>query len=361
MASWEAWDGQGRVSDWFARYMGYRPADAAYAYVCKAGAHWITNWVARMMRPGHKFDEILAAIGLEGERKTTLFEALAETVVPGGYLGGQKFQFDSSSGINRVAEMTAGKVLVELAELKRLIRLDPEAFKALVSGTADSGRVTYGADSFDQLRQFSFVGTANVTPRGCSPNDIATELWALPPERRDARKREIMETVDAGFLVDGTGSRRFLPALVLKHKMDVGALQEEAEQLIAEAKERALAADFVLYVDGELEAMRASAAQQFDETDGLEDVLREALEPVGGVADFKIPAEDLRRLLGLPPLAKRSALKAAAAKVGLLSKHTQYGTVYYRGDWGNAERLGLMGGAGVMRAAPPPGAGFSRA
>lgn len=359
LASWVAWDGQGRVSDWFGRYMGYRPVDAAYGYVCKAGAHWIANWVARMMRPGHKFDEILAAIGLEGERKTTLFETLADAVMPGSYLGGQKFQFDSSSGVNRVAEMTAGKLLVELAELKRLIRMDPEAFKALISGTVDSGRATYSPDSFDQKRQFSFVGTANVTPRGCSPNDITTELLALPPERRDARKREIMKTVDAGFLVDGTGSRRFLPALVLKHKMDLGALQGEAEQLIAEAKEIALAADFVLHMDDDLEAMRAPAAQQFDETDGLEDVLREALEPVDGVADFKIPAEDLRRLLGLPLLTKRAALKAAAAKAGLSSKHTEYGTVYYRGDWGRAERLGLMGGAGVMRATPPPGAGFS--
>jgi hypothetical protein len=357
LAAWEPWDGADRVGSWFGRYMGYRPEDPDYRYVCKAGAHWLLNWVARMMRPGHKFDEILAAIGLEGERKTTLFETLADAVVPGAYLGGQKFQFDGSSGINRVAEMTAGKVLVELAELKRLIRLDPEAFKALISGTADSGRSTYGTDSFDQLRQFGFVGTANVTPRGCTPNDITRELLALPAWLRDDRKRAIMRTVDAGFLVDPTGSRRFLPALVLKYKMDLDGLKGEAVQLIAEAKARAEAADFRLYMDDELEGSRAASAGIFAETDGLEDELRAVLEPVEGVEHFRIAAADLKRLLGLQPLAKRSAFKSAAEKVGLLARHTRNGDFYFRGDWELGERLRLMGGPTSPVIVPPSGSG----
>ena len=358
MQAWEPWDGQDRVGTWFGRYMGYEPSDPGYAYVCKAGAHWLLNWVARMMRPGHKFDEILAAIGLEGERKTTLFEVLANTVVADGYLGGQKFQFDSSSGINRIAEMTAGKVLVELAELKRLIRLDPEAFKALVSGTSDSGRATYGADSFDQLRQFSFVGTANAMPRGRAPHEVTRELLKLPEFMRDARKREIMKEVDAGFLVDPTGSRRFLPTLVLKFKMDLEELKMEAVQLIAEAKARAEAADFRLHMSEDLELLRAGSVDVFGETDGLEDELRAVLEPVELVPHWKVQAAELKRVLGLQPLAKRAAFKAACAKIGLQCKHSTAGEFYFMGDWAQCERLIIMGGPGQARLAAP-GGGFS--
>jgi predicted P-loop ATPase len=276
-------------------------------------------------------------------------------VVPGGYLGGQKFQFDSSSGINRVAEMTAGKVLVELAELKRLIRLDPEAFKALISGTADSGRVTYGTDSFDQLRQFSFVGTGNVTPRAQSPHQLAQELLALPAELRDARKREIMKTVDAGFLVDPTGSRRFLPTMVLKYKMDLEGLRGEAVQLIAEAKALAEAADFRLPMSDDLEALRARAAGDFADTDGVEDELRAALAPVEAVEDWKIPASELKRLVGLQPMAKRGAFKSAAERMGLSCKHSSVGEWYFRGDWAKAERLLIMGGPGQAKVMAPGG------
>lgn len=357
MLAWEPWDGVDRIGTWFGRYMGYQPSDPGYAYVCKAGAHWIVNWVARMMRPGHKFDEILATIGLEGERKTTLFEALANTVVANGYLGGQKFQFDSSSGINRVAEMTAGKVLVELAELKRLIRLDPEAFKALVSGTSDSGRATYGTDSFDQQRQFSFVGTANVTPRGQSPNDVTRELLSLPEWLRDDRKRKIMKTVDAGFLVDPTGSRRFLPTLVLKFKIDLEGLKAEAVQLIAEAKALAEAADFRLHMDDDLEALRASAALAFAETDGLEDELRAALAPVAHLEHFKISSKDLKALVGLRPLDKRLTFPAAAEKAGLKWGHKELGKIYYRGDYDKAELLVVRGGPVAPVLVPSAGSG----
>jgi hypothetical protein len=346
MAAWPAWDGKERLRSWLGRYMGYAPWDPSYRYVCLAGQHFMCNWVARLIRPGHKFDEVLSIVGLEGGRKTTLFEALADAVVLGSYLGGQKFQFDDSTGINRVADITAGKTLVELAELKRLVRMDPENFKAQISKTHDSGRKSHGADSYDKPRQFSFVGTANVTPKGCEPEDITRELLALPPELRDARTKELMAHVDAGFLVDGTGSRRFLPALVMRYKMDLEGIKEEAEQLIAEAKHVAIAADFSLHMDDALEQERVGVTGRFRETDGLEDALAGALAAVDSMPSIKLFAEDARRLLGFRPGEKRTALKAAMAKVGLEAKHTKHGACYYRGDWDTAVRLVLQGGPG---------------
>ena len=358
MAGWEAWDGQERLGDWLARYVECLPWEPAYDHVCAVGAHFMRNWAHRMENPGHKWDELLVLVGLQGERKTTMFELLADCVAPGGYLAGQRFDYDGKTGINRLAEAMRGKVLGEMAELTSLGRRDMENFKAMVSNTVDSGRRTFGLTTVDKRRQFGFVGTANCSLPHMDSGEIMEAILAAPENARARAKREFMAQAEVGFLTDHTGSRRFHPVLVNAVKIDLESLALEASQLIAEARAQVALDRSRLHMNLELQALAEKSAGRFQSTDGLDDVIRvKVLLPMEGAEHYKIALADLRRVLGLNEAYANGQgarkLKTALQRCGLVSRMSNGMRFALKGDYYKAERVAILEGGNTPKLAPP--------
>jgi len=335
------------------------PWEADYEYVCMAGAHFVRNWVYRLENPGHKHDEVLILVGLQGERKTTLFGVLADVVAPGSYLAGQRLDYDGSTGINRMAEATIGKTLVEMAELTSLGRRDMENLKALISQTTDSGRRSYGATSVDRPRQFGIVGTANCRLPDMYAAEATVDLLALPAIERNKRKREMMAVADLGFLTDQTGNRRFQPVKINAVSIDLEALAREAPQIIAEARAEVAIDRRALLMPETFQVAAAKAEQQFHASAELEDDIRaKIIMPMEGTEDYRILLADVRTVLGLDHRHSNgqgaARLKRSLALCGLEVRRSGP-TWVSKGDWVKAKRILLSGASGVVRLAPEIG------
>ena len=129
--------------------------------------------VARIFQPGIKFDQALILEGPQGFNKSSLIKALAG---PEWFTDALTVQAKNQV----VIEQTAGKWLVELAELSGLRPSKVEHVKAFLSQSTDSARLAYRHDSVERPRQFILIGTVN----------------------------------DAEYLTDKTGNRRFWPVRV---------------------------------------------------------------------------------------------------------------------------------------------------
>ena len=151
--------------------------------------------VRRILEPGCKYDYMVILQGPQGCKKSPFFKTLA---------GGSEFFEESltlTASVKQLMENTAGKWVVEIAELSGLTPKDIEHQKALITRTVDRCRAAYGYYAEDMPRQFVLVGTTN----------------------------------EEVFLCDSTGNRRYLPVRV--SDIDIEALKRDREQLLAEACE----------------------------------------------------------------------------------------------------------------------------
>ena len=151
--------------------------------------------VRRVFQPGCKFDFMVILQGEQGCGKSLFCKELA---------GGPEFFEECltlSAGAKEILEQTAGKWVVEIAELSGLSAKDIEHQKSFITRTEDRARLSYGYFASSVPRQFVLIGTTN----------------------------------EEVFLRDVTGNRRYLPVRV--SKIDVEALRRDREQLFAEAIE----------------------------------------------------------------------------------------------------------------------------
>jgi predicted P-loop ATPase len=151
--------------------------------------------VRRILKPGCKFDYMLILQGPQGCKKSLFCKTLA---------GGSEFFEESvtlTASVKQLMENTAGKWVVEIAELKGLTPKDIEHQKALITRTVDRCRAAYSYYAEDVHRQFVLVGTTN----------------------------------EEVFLCDSTGNRRYLPVRV--SDIDIEALERDRDQLLAETYE----------------------------------------------------------------------------------------------------------------------------
>lgn len=158
----------------------------------------MTACVARVMRPGVKFDYVMILEGRQGSRKSTFVRTLA----------GPWFTDALGEISNKdVVDNMRGKWIIELGELAQMGKAEVNELKAFVSRDVDNVRKAYGRRSQTYPRQCVFIGTTN--------NDE--------------------------YLKDETGGRRFWP--VLTSKIDIESLEKVRDQLWAEA--------FANYQEGE--------------------------------------------------------------------------------------------------------------
>ena len=228
-----SWDGKDRLDTLLIDTLGAEDTTYTRAVTRKA----FTAAVARIFRPGCKFDYVLTIQGRQGVGKSTLVARM-----------GGDFVTDSLSGIGskEAYEGIQGFWICELGELAALKKTELESIKNFISKTCDSYRAAYGRRVEDHLRQCIFIGTTNST----------------------------------AFLRDDTGNRRFWP---VRCEVDLPSMSpfditnELRDQLWAEAVER--------YKEGEqlklsesLEAVALKMQMEYTETDPREGIILEYLD-----------------------------------------------------------------------------------
>lgn len=191
------WDGVKRLDTLFIDYLGAPDTP----YTRETARIFMTAAVARIFRPGIKFDEMLVLVGKQGCGKSTFIRKLAV----------KSEWFSDSLNFGEIGKKDAfeklqGKWILEFGELAGLRKKEMESVKGFVSGLVDSYRPAYGLGIQDYARQCVFAGTTN----------------------------------NAEFLRDTTGNRRFWIIDIDTEKMTKSIfddLDNEIDQIYAEAYE----------------------------------------------------------------------------------------------------------------------------
>lgn len=228
------WDGVPRLETLLVDYLG--AMDTPYTRMVTR--KFLAAAVARVMKPGCKFDYMLITSGVQGLGKSTL----------PAKLGGRWYSdtLDTVSG-KEAYEALQGVWIMEMGELKATKKADIEATKLFISKTEDAFRPAYGRRKQYFPRQTVFWGTSN----------------------------------DPQFLRDRTGNRRYWP-------VDVGVQDTEKkpfedldqatiDQVWAEAVVRYNAGE-KLYLDKDEEQLALEQQELHTEESSLEGMILDFLE-----------------------------------------------------------------------------------
>lgn len=161
------WDKQPRLETLLVDYMGAPDNEYTRAVTRKT----LVAAVARIYKPGIKFDTMLVLDGAQGIGKSTLFKKLA-----GQWFSDALTLADMKN--KTAAEKLQGMWVLEIAELAGMRKVEVETVKSFISTADDKYRPSYGKVVESHPRQCVLVGTTNA--------------------------------VD-GYLRDTTGNRRFWP------------------------------------------------------------------------------------------------------------------------------------------------------
>lgn len=228
-----SWDGVARAEMLLITYLGAQDTE----YNRLVTRKWLTGMIARALRPGVKFDNMLVTTGPQGIGKSTL----------GAKLAG-KWYSDSLDDLNSkdAYESLQGTWLVEMGEMAATKKSDIERVKGFISKKEDVYRAAYGRRKQYYPRRCVFYGTSN----------------------------------EVEFLHDKTGNRRFWP-------VDVGVIEieipvwdldtETRDQILAEAKHWYDAGEKIYLTDTE-EALAREAQDLHMEQSSLEGEILEYLD-----------------------------------------------------------------------------------
>lgn len=194
------WDGVKRIDTLLVDYFGTDNTQYTKAVIRKA----LCAAVARIFKPGTKYDMVLILVGPQGTYKSTFIKKL-----------GLDWFSDTFSTVQgkEAYEQLQGAWIIEIAELSALKKSETEGVKQFISKCEDSFRPAYGRTVEVYKRQCVFFGTTN----------------------------------DSDFLKDPTGNRRFNPVdihpeLATRSVID-DLTREEIDQIWAEA--------YILWKNGE--------------------------------------------------------------------------------------------------------------
>ena len=215
------WDGVPRLERLIIDYIGAEDNELNRTMTRK---HF-TAAVARVFKPGVKYDQCLIFTGPEGVGKSTLLAKM----------GGQWFNdsITTTEGKEGMEQLRQAWI-IEMGELAGLKRSEVETVKAYLSKRIDIYRAPYGRRTVEYPRQCVFCGTTNETH----------------------------------FLKGDTGNRRFwviniVPSL-RKHHNWVKALDRDRDQLWAEAVHYFNQGE-KLYLDTEMETAARGRQQEYND------------------------------------------------------------------------------------------------
>lgn len=218
------WDGVERLDTMLIDYLGAADTPVVRAMTRK---HFAAA-VARVMRPGIKYDYVLTLIGPEGIGKSSLIRAMGR----GEWFDDSLTTIEGKDGMEQIR----GKWLVEMGELTNYKKSTSEAYKAFISKQEDSYRPAYGRKTEVYPRQCVFFATTN----------------------------------ERAFLKGDTGNRRFWTVecgLDMPAKDVWTELATEVDQLWAEAVVRYNEGE-QLYLGHDLEAQARELQEEHNEVSG---------------------------------------------------------------------------------------------
>lgn len=177
-----SWDGVPRVETLLIDYLGADDNEYTRAVTRKA----LVAAVARIYKPGCKFDYMLTLRGRQGLGKSAFI----------GKLGGEWFSDTFSTMQGKEAyEQVLGVWIMEVGELAGMRKAEAEIIKQYISKQTDRFRPAYGRRLQEFPRQCIFIGTTNETQflRDTTgnrrfwvvdtPNDPTRDMWEdLTPE-----------------------------------------------------------------------------------------------------------------------------------------------------------------------------------
>jgi predicted P-loop ATPase len=182
------WDGTPRLKSWLKDYLG---AQGDERYLSTMSEIFMVAAVARIFKPGIKYEYMIIFEGEQGVGKSTV----------GKILAGDEWFFDTPMDLHDkdYSLSLQGQWIVEMGELANLRKADVNTIKNFLSRSTDKFRPPFERSVVDYDRQCVFFGTTN----------------------------------DSVYLKDYTGNRRFYPIKV--GKIDLKGLRAVRDQLWAEA------------------------------------------------------------------------------------------------------------------------------
>lgn len=229
------WDGIKRIDTLLIDYFGADDTEYTRAITRK----FLCAAVARVYRPGTKFDQMIILSGPQGCGKSTFLARL-----------GKDWYTDSLTTFEgkEAAEIIQGKLMVEVGELNAMNRSEINNIKQFLSRLDDVYREPYGRRTGRYPRRCVFAGTTN----------------------------------DTEFLRDRTGNRRFWPVDLhptekTKQKLFTGFTAEIAGQVWAETAV-AWRLGERLYLNAELDTLAREQQEAHMESSPLEGPIREFLD-----------------------------------------------------------------------------------
>lgn len=199
------WDGVPRLDRLLIDYFGADPTQYSMEVSRKA----FTAAVARVYKPGTKFDNMLILAGAQGVGKTTFFRKIGLA-----WFSDSLRTFEGKEA----SELLQGYWILEIGELEAFNKSEMSTIKQFLSKNDDIYRAPYGRRTEAFPRTCVFFGTTN----------------------------------ESDFLRDRTGNRRFWPVDVHKERATKSVFEDldsEVDQIWAEAKLRYSIGE-KLYLDG---------------------------------------------------------------------------------------------------------------
>lgn len=227
------WDGTPRLDTILTDYLG--AVDSIYTRAVARKS--LCAAIARVYKPGTKFDTAPVLVGAQGIGKTTFLAKLG---------GAYHIEVEMSFKGKETAELIQGYWIVEMGELKGFSRAEMADVRQFMSRTEDVYREPYGRRTKAFPRQCIFFGTTN----------------------------------DYGFLRDHTGNRRFLPVdvgVVNAEKNIFSDLDQEVDQVWAEAKARWQVGE-PLHLTGDAAAEAVAQQEEHKEINPREGMICEFVE-----------------------------------------------------------------------------------
>ena len=144
------WDGESRVENLLIDYMGAEDSDYVRAVTRKT----LVAAVARVFKPGIKFDNVLTLVGDEGKGKSTLLKKLGRHWFSDTF---NLHMLQSKEGFEQIR----GVWIIEIGEMSGMAKAEVERIKGFISAQEDRYRQAYGRRVENFPRQNIFIGTTN--------------------------------------------------------------------------------------------------------------------------------------------------------------------------------------------------------
>ena len=229
------WDGKPRLDTLFIDYLGAEDT----SYTRTVTRKIMTAAIARAMKPGIKFDNMLILCGNQGVGKSSIMQVMAGALPIDGLFNNSIQTFEGKDAL----EMLRGAWLVVIDELQAFNRSEISTIKQYLSKTSDIYRAAYARNSKEYQRRCVFFGTTN----------------------------------EYDVLKDLTGNRRFWPVDTLKQaptKRLFIDLPAERDQIWAEARMRWMMGE-KLYLTDEQVKVAMQMQEEHREKDPLQGQIEE--------------------------------------------------------------------------------------